>query len=217
VDHAAEAPTIPESLFEHKQVFASPWLDQWVIPNPFISVLFETLRRDGVGLADFSFNKEPANFAETYLNVSIRKLNAAVRIGLDAVTYIAANPDWEMVPQLLEIFERVSERIRGVVGGHVESQEATLAFHVTPGPGDFQKSTASLLNPDIAGKALFSGISLHRSDGVLIIDKSLRYDRAAFVRLQCRFPAETQFSEVASRLHEDEISALRLLGVTGVA
>jgi hypothetical protein len=125
VDHAAEAPTIPESLFEHKQVFASPWLDQWVIPNPFISVLFETLRRDGVGLADFSFNKEPANFAKTYLNVSIRKLNAAVRIGLDAVTYIAANPDWEMAPQLLDVFERVSERIRGVVGGHVEPQEAT--------------------------------------------------------------------------------------------
>jgi hypothetical protein len=179
-------------------------------------VLFETLRPDGVGLSDFSFNKEPANFAETYLNVSIRKLNAAVRVGLDAVSYLAANPDWEMAPQLLEVFERVSERIRGVVGGQVESQEATLAFHVTPGTGDFQESTASLLNPDIAGKALFSGISLHRSDGVLIIDKSLRYERAAFVRLQCRFPAETHFSDVASRLYEDEISALRLLGLTDV-
>lgn len=217
MDQTAEAPTIPESLFEHRQVFASPWLDQWIIPNPFISVLFETLRRDGVGLADFSFNKEPANFAETYLNVSIRKLNAAVRIGLDAVTYILMNPDWEMAPQLLEMFERVSKSVNSVVGAHVDFQEATLAFHVTPGTGDFGKSTASLINPDIAAKALFSGISLHRSDGVLVIDKSLRYVGAAFVRLQRRFPAETPFSEIASRLYEDEISALNLLGVTGVA
>lgn len=187
-----------------------------MIPNPFISVLFETLRPDGVGLADFSFNKDPANFAETYLNVSIRKLNAAIRVGLDAVTYIAVNPDWEMAPQLLELFERVAERIRGVVGTHVESQEATLAFHVTPGTADFRKNTSSLVNPNVVGNALFSGISLHRSDGALVIDKSLRYDSAAFVRLQCRFPAETSFSEVASRLYEDEIAALRLLGVTGV-
>ena len=216
MDQTVPGPNIPESLFEHRQVFANPWLDRWVIPNPFISVLFETLRPDGVGLADFSFNKEPANFAETYLNVSIRKLNAAIRIGLDAITYIAVNPDWEMAPRLLELFEQVSERIRGVVGSPVDFQEATLAFHVTPGPVDFRTSTASLVNPEVAGKALFSGISLHRSDGVLIIDKSLRYDGAAFVRLQCRFPAETPFSEVASRLYEHEISALRLLGVTGV-
>jgi hypothetical protein len=216
VEQTVPGPNIPESLFEHRQVFANPWLDQWVIPNPFISVLLETLRPEGVGLADFSFNKEPANFAETYLNVSIRKLNAGIRIGLDAITYIAVNPDWEMAPQLLEVFERVAARIRGVVRGHVESQEATLAFHVTPGTSDFRKNTASLLNPDIVGNALFSGISLHRSDGVLVIDKSLRYDGAAFVRLQCRFPAETPFSEVASHLYQDEIAALRMLGVTGV-
>lgn len=98
----------------------------------------------------------------------------------------------------------------------VEFQEATLAFHVTPGTGDFGKSTASLVNAGVAAKALFSGISLHRSDGVLVIDKSLRYEGAAFVRLQCRFSAETTFSEVASRLYEDEVSTLRLLGVTGV-
>jgi hypothetical protein len=216
VDQTAPSPNIPESLFEHRQVFGNPWVDRWVNPNPFIPALFETLRPDGVGLADFSFNKEPANFAETYLNVSIRKLSAAVRIGLDAVTYIAVNPDWEMAAQLLEVFERVSERIRDIAGSHVESQEATLAFHVTPGTGDFRKSTAFLVNPDIAGDALFSGISLHRRDGVLVIDKSLRYDSAAFVRLQRRFPPDTPFSEVASRLYEDEISALRLLGVTGV-
>jgi hypothetical protein len=179
-------------------------------------VLFETLRSDGVGLADFSFNKEPANLAETYLNVSIRKLNAAIRIGLDAVTYIAVNPDWETAPQLLGVFERVAERIRSVVGDHVESQEATLAFRVTPGTVDFRKCTASLVNPDIAAEALFSGISLHRSAGVLVIDKSLRYEGAAFVRLQCRFPAETPFPQVASRLYQDEISALRLLGIAGV-
>jgi hypothetical protein len=216
VDHPTPQPNIPESFLEHRQVFTEPWMDKWVIPNPFISALFTTLRGFGVELSDFSFNKEPANVAETYLNVSVRRLSAAIRVGVNAVTYIAANPDWKMAPQLVEVFDLVSERIRGMLRVRPEYQEATLAFHVNPGPADFKVSTASLVNPSLADKALFCGISLHRTDGALIIDKSLRHDGAAFVRLQCRFPGDAPFSEVASRLYGDEVSALRLLGVTGV-
>jgi hypothetical protein len=59
----------------------------------FSSLLYPTLRPAGVELADFSFNKDAANIGETYLNVAVKKLNSAIRIGLDQITYIAVNPD----------------------------------------------------------------------------------------------------------------------------
>jgi hypothetical protein len=112
VENAATQPHIPESFLEHREVFSEPWVDRWIIPNPFIPVLFGLLRAIGVELTDFSFNKDATNVGETYLNISIRQLNAAVRIGLDTVTFIAANPDWGKAPQLVSIFDRISDNIR---------------------------------------------------------------------------------------------------------
>ena len=186
-----------------------------VFPNPFISALFGLLRTIGVELTDFSFNNG-TNFGETYLNISIRRLNAAVRIGLDTVTFIAANPNWGMAPQLVSIFDHVSDSIRELLKTAPKWQETTLALHVTPGTADFRTSTASLVNTTLLGEALFYGVSLHRVDSTLVIDKSLSYEGAAFVRLQRKQRGDARFSEAAPRIYEDEVSALHLLGIAGV-
>jgi hypothetical protein len=166
VDKVA-APEIPESFFELRQLFAEAWVERWGIPNPFISALVSPLRLIGVELSDFSFNKEATNVAENYLNISIRHLNAAVRIGLDMVTFIATNPYWQVAPQLSSVFDQVSEEIRQILGTLPKSQEAVLAFHVTPGSADFRKMTAALVNKDIVGESVFCGVSLHKADGAL--------------------------------------------------
>jgi hypothetical protein len=216
VENVATQSHIPESYLEHREVFAEPWVDRWVIPNPFIALLFGVLRTHGVELTDFSFNKDATSVGEHYLNISIRRLNAAVRIGLDTVTFIAANPAWEIAPQLANIFDQVSCSIRETLKTSPRWQETTLAFHVTPGAADFRANTAPLVNTSLLGEALFYGVSLHRADSVLIIDKSLRHEGAAFVRLQRKLPGDARFSDVAARIYEDEVSALHLLGIAGV-
>lgn len=216
MEHPVPQAKISESFLEHRQVYVEPWLDRWILPNPFVSLLFTALRPVGVELTDIFFNKDASNVGESYLNISIRRLNAAVRIGLDTVTFIAANPNWEQAPRLVQIFDGVSARIREVLQIRPAFQEATLSFHVTQGSTDFKISTAALVNRDLVGDSLFCGISIHRNDGALIIDKSLRYENAAFVRLQRRFAGEASFSTVASRVYEDELAALRLLGLSSV-
>jgi hypothetical protein len=215
VDNVAPKPRIPESFFEHRQVFADPWIDRWILPNPFLLALAPMLREVGVELSDYSFNNV-ANVGETYLNISIRRLDAAVRIGLDTVTFIAANPYWAQTPELIPLFDQLSDRIRDVVGALSKFQEATLAFHITPGTSDFRETTAAFVNKNVVGDCLFYGVSLHRTDSALIIDKSLRHEGAAFIRLQRRFATDTLFAEIAARMYEDEVTALRLLGIAGV-
>jgi len=207
---------IPESLLEHRQTFAAPWVDRWTIANPFIGALYPVLRNWGIELTDFSFNKEATNVGESYMNVAVRKLNAAVRVGLDNVTYIAANPDWSMAPQLVEVFDSVASRVGKFIEQAPATQQLTLAFHVTAGEIDLKKTSANLVNHELLGDAEFFGISLHQKGGSIVIDKSLRYENAAFVRLQRTFPGVMRFAEIAPQVYEEEVKALSLIGITGV-
>ncbi len=208
-----DAPNIPESFLEHRQAFASPWLDRWTTPNPFIRLLHDVLKEIGVDLTDFTFNPNPASLGDTFLNIGIRRLNAAVKVGLDSVTFSAANPDWDAAPQLISVFDRVAEKIRELVDASPASQETTLVLHAISTAVNLGTVTASLVRPDLLGDANFYGISLHRSTGTVIIDKSLRYEHAAFVRIQRRFLGEDSLAHVAAAIYDDEVFALRLLGL----
>ena len=209
-------PTIPESFLEHQQIFSSDWVDRWSIPNPFIGLLFSSLRSFGVELTDFSFNKDATNVGDSYLNIAVNKLNSAVRVGLDRVTYIAVNPDWGMALRLAELFDGVSAKIQKFVGNPPASQQVTLAFHVMPGSINLRERTAQLVKNEQLAGATFYGLSLHYEQKSVVIDKSLRYAGAAFIRLQRNFEGSVAFSDIAPQVYEDEVSALKLLGITGV-
>lgn len=207
---------IPESYLEHRQNYLSAWVDRWTIPNPFIGTLFPLLRDWKVELTDFGFNREPGSVGDTYLQIAIRNLNAGIRIGLDHVTYFASNPDWEVAPQLVEVFDRVSCEMQKLVAQSPHFQQLTLAFHVTPGAVDLRDKTSALVNTAKLGNAFFYGVSLHHERGTTVIDKSLRYDGAAYVRLQRNFDGAMKFAEIAPQIYEEETKVLDLLGITGV-
>lgn len=213
---SAVVPNIPESFLEHRQTFASAWVDRWANGNPFISLLHPGLQAFGVELSDFSFNKEAANVGDVYLNIAVRKLSSAIRIGLDTVTYIAANPDWSMAPQLVELFDTTSALVQKFLGQIPKSQNLTLAFHVTVGDLDLHEKTSQLVNCALIGEANFYGISMYHEYGSTVIDKSLRYDRAAFIRMQRRFEGVVSFGEIAPILYDEEVKTLALIGISGV-
>jgi len=118
-----------------------------------------------------------------------------------------------MSSQLSDLFERVSARVQKVIGAHANAQEATLALHVISAEVDFGASTVPLVTPSLSAQANFCGISIYRDDGILTIDKSVKYDRAAFVRLHYRFSGDTSFKEIAGAIYDREVAALRLLGL----
>ena len=186
------------------------------LPNPLLSALIPPLRGMGIDLADFSFNNNATNLGEIALNIAIRKWNAAVRIALDSVTFLAANPNWPEAPQLVQFFDVVSSQVRDVVGVAPRSQESTLSFHVTPGTLDFGKTTANLVRKDALGDGVFYGLLRYRRDEVMTIDKSVRYEGAAFVRLQRTFAGDALLADVAMQLYRDEIAVLHLLGIPEV-
>jgi hypothetical protein len=179
-------------------------------------VLSKSLRKLGANLGDFSFHNDNPTLADACLNVEIRRLRVAVRIGLDTMTFIAMHPAWEIAPELTAAFELVSSDLADVVGASPTSQQSTLSFHLTPGTSDFQNITAALVNKEVLGEAAFFGISLYRTDSTLLIDKSLRHAGAVFIRLQRIFAGDAAWPNILLRLYEDEMQALRLLGISEI-
>ncbi len=210
------SPDIMESALEHRIQFQGHWVDKWIIPNPFIPLLFSALSSTEVALEDFAFRQDAKNVAETALVVTVDKLNTTINLGVDRITFRINNPDWEMAPQIVELFDKIVEAVTSFVSAPIKSQEITLVFHVSPGNLDFGKKTAELVNSRRLGAADFYGISVASAERSLLIEASKKIVGGAFYRLTRTFRHDERFAEIALALHADEVSALRLLDVEGV-
>jgi hypothetical protein len=205
---------ITESYFEHRQMFGSNWVELWSkSPNPFLTAVLPITEGVGVELADISFNSNSSHLGEIAMNILFRKRRAALRLSLESATFMADNPNWEEASQLVELFEELSGKIRLVAERVPKSQECSLTFHLAPGPYDFGKVTRQLVREEILGAGDFYGVTRHRADSAITVDKSAKCPGGIFVRLQRNFPGEAQFPHIAMALLEDEKEALHLLGI----
>lgn len=216
MEQQAKAFEIRDAFWELKQTYTSNWVDRWVIPNPFVVPLSRELAQYGVTLADFSFSSEPKNLADASLTISIPSISSAVVLGLDQVLYLAKEPTWQMAPNLVEIFQLISSAVERVAGCVPASQSSSLAFHLLSGELDLGAATQRWVHPDRIGQWDFCGLSLHRQDTSLILDKSLRHSAAAFFKLQRTFAGDVGFADIALQLMKDELAALNLLGISEV-
>ncbi len=206
-------PHMTESFLEHRQSFDRPWVNQWILPNPFISALHDALREYGVGLSDFSFSKEATSIGDTALNVSVRNINAAIKVGLDSIVFTAANPDWSDASRLLVVFERVTQIIHQIVGAAPSAQDTAFALHLVAESTDLSAASANLVNTSLLGEANFYGVSVNRATGALLIEKSLKYDNAVFLRIQHKFSGAEPFATIAATMYKEEAFSLGLLGL----
>lgn len=207
---------ITESALELRVIFHTHWIDKWVAPNPFISILLPALKDVGVSLDDFSFKPDPRNIADNGLVVNISQLQCVITVGLDRITFRLANPDWDMAEKLAAVFQNTLNACQGYVALPIQSQDYVLGFHVTPGSMDFKEKSAALFNTARIGEADFYGVSITRETSTLVIEKSLKYEGGAFFRLTRKFEGAISFEEIAVSIYSDEVGALQLLDIQGL-
>jgi len=205
---------IPEAFFEYKASLAEALFHLWTLPNQLVPAVLSMLKEHGVTLADVTWSKEPATFKDMEFTFNIQKLRAIIKTGMDSLTFIAVNPDWSEAPALLSLFDRVRHLILEIGKTNIQSQEIGLAMHVKPGAEPFSKIMPKLVNTKMLGSAPMYGISVYHDDGSsMVIDRSLRYDGAVFVRLHRSFVPKASFADIAKVLYSDEMQALALLGL----
>lgn len=215
--HAPDARVVAAS-FDHFQVFASPFLDQWNAPsNPFLAALVPLLRPHGVQMSDFAYNASAQNLGQVELSIELRKFDATVRISLDSARYSTWKPNWHDDTELLRCFGSIAETIEHVATASPSFQTSTVKFHVAPGPYDFGRAMESHVKIEALGNGEFFGVSRHRHDSMLLIDRSPRNPSWAFVHFRRDFAGDTRFADLPIPLYADMVEALTLLGVRGIS
>jgi hypothetical protein len=74
-------------------------------------------------------------------------------------------------------------------------------------------ASARLVNTSLLGDAAFYGLSISRSNGTLLIEKSQKYNNAVFLRIQHKFSGGDPFATVAATMYKEEVFSLGLLGL----
>ncbi len=147
------------------------------------------------------------------MNVLFRNLRAALKLNLSSVTFIAENQNWEEVPRLVQLFDELADQIQGVAGAAPKSQECCLRFQITPGLSNLGLATKRLIRQELVGDAEFFGVTRHRADSTITIDKSVAHPGGLFVNIQRTFNISAPISEIALAIFQDEKEVLAMLGM----
>jgi hypothetical protein len=109
--------------------------------------------------------------------------------------------------------------IRQIGGAQVHSHQLVVGLHIQLKEKPRREVTAPLLSPLASelldGKADFPGIILSREEASVIIDASVAYANALFVRIARKHPPEVPFEELAQALRNDERRIFDVLGLEG--
>jgi len=208
-----EAADISESYLEYRATLQTPMFPVWTIPNPLIPSLHSMLAELDVNLSDITWNKDPSSVSDLQLTISILKLNAVLRVGVDTIFFSAFNPAWSEADALARLFGAVLARILQVGKTELKQQAITLAMHVKPGIEPFREALIKMVRPDVIGEAEMYGVSAYRQDFSFIIDRSSKYKGALFVRLDRTLAPNMSFEEIAKTLYTDEARVLGFVGL----
>lgn len=208
-----ELADISESFFEYRADLSVAMFNAWTVPNPLVPSVLGALAKWNVGLGDVTWNHDTKSYKDLQLTFNVTQLDAAIKVGVDSVLFVALNPDWGDAPNLVTTFDAAIKAICSTGNTEIKSHEISLAMHVKPGKTPFVDIMTRFVNREAIGPAQMYGFSVYRDSSSLVIDKSLRYEGAGFLRLQRRFEASSSFEDIAAMLYEDESKALDMLGL----
>lgn len=205
---------IPESFFESRFEFTHPIIESWNNQIGTVGAILPALKSFGVSLADVTWEKDPKTFKDIAVYFNVLKLNAGLKIGLDWAVCTAANPDWADAPVLLSIFEQGMSALKKHLKVGVLTVDCSLAFHVQCKAADLFAKVSGFVRPELLGTGSSYGVSLYADNFNYVIDKSVRFDKALFIRIFRRFQGDISFEELAAALLKDETDILNKLDLT---
>jgi hypothetical protein len=207
---------IQQGSFEYRANFREPVTAFWQSERQaeLIKAVYKALSPWKVPLENVSWNSAAKNVGEIQLNFSAPSLLANIQIGISGVTMTAFNVVWSNAKTLVAFFQAAVDATKGSAQEDFQSQLATLAFHIKPGPWAFKEVLAQFVNAKALGAddANMYGVSVYRNDYSFVIDGSVVIPGGAFVKLIRSFGADKRLEEVAAVILRDEETVLGQLG-----
>jgi hypothetical protein len=210
--------TIPYGVVEFTAHFKRPILPAYPRSAEIIADVLNTLEPWGFTLE--GVESPTATKLKDYAIVFRRNPpNVVITLGLGKVVIVAENLDWTDAEQFVAGAASALNTIVKVTGAEIKSHSLTVAIHVQFTTGSPRDIGAILHNPVTSefldGPIKFQGIILQREKASIIIDLSLAYPNALFVRIMREHPPEMPLKDMAAVLRQDEERLYEVLGLEG--
>lgn len=211
------------SQLDYTATFGRPILEAWSSPAKLIAAVLDALRPSGYQLDGVEANVQTRKLDE-YRIVFQRTKPAfparSLTLGLAKVDVTAQNLDWTEANQFISEQSAALDAIRTVGGAEIESQQLITGIHIQLKDRLRQDVTAPLASSVtlglLDGKADFCGTILLQEKTVLVIDASLGFANALFVRIKREHPPAASFQQLAEALRNDEQRIFDVLGLEGI-
>ena len=210
--------TFHNSYAEFIATYKDPAFENWSFQE-MASAVDRGLSEWGVKLEDIRMNEPSTSAADQHARVDLFSSNVIVEVGIGKTRLMANNPDWERGEVLRGVGEKVLEVVRDVLEADLERQIATIGFHFSiPGKSP-REVTEALLNPKHElmkepGARSF-GVSVYRDDGDVILDTSMLYEDALFMKISRSFGGDSSLQEIGETMYGEEMRYLGMLGMSG--
>lgn len=211
------------SALEYTAIFKDPILESAAKPAGLVTPILKALapwdfKLDGVQIKTHS--EKLSDHAITFRHGLDVAPDRVLVLGLDKATFTAMNLSWEEAEPFVALVQAGMATIREAARAEVNSQSVNLAMHVQLKEKPRKDVTAPLLSTRGLGllseEAKSPGVILIGDKASLVVDASVGYENALFIRIQRQHPAQATLQELAAALRKDEehlFSALCLEGI----
>ncbi len=206
---------VPLSFFEYRAIHQEPIFDLQGFSSEVLRSVFGAFRSFNVSLENVSYKQNPLNFGEVGTTFVLFGGKLAFTVGLGSTVMAVHNPNWSELGLITSVAKAGMAAVLSGGSVRLERQRATLGIHLKPASGSMKDLVSTLAQPtvtDFIGSDVRGyGISVYREDSVWVVDASVSYPDALFVRIDRILAPNVPFEEIASKLMNDELRLLELL------
>jgi len=208
---------IQQPFLEYRAPYKEPIAPVWFgrQQGEIINKILKALSPWQVNLDNITWNQAPKNLGETQLSFGVPSLFSSLNVGVGVLTITTLFPDWSRAPILASLFQAGVDALKESIGQELQSQQATIGFHLKPGAKPFRETVTRFVNAKAleSEDAAFFGVSVYYGDYSFVIDGSASIPGGVFVKLIRNFSADKRVEEIAATLYKDEEAVLRRLGL----
>jgi hypothetical protein len=211
---------IPYAIIEYTVSFEGTIAHGWGTPPVIVDPVLQALRPFGFGLDGIELKDASDKLNEfSILFKRTRPPSPALNfvVGLEKATLTVENPDWSEAEFLMKVAEAAMGSLMDSSKCGKKSQHLVANVHLQLKNRKTTEVGAALLNPNVLqlldGEIQAPGIILVRNKASLVIDGSLAYANALFIRIIREHAPEVPLKAMADCLMRDEIQLFELLGV----
>jgi len=189
------------------------WFDRR--QGEIITALHKALAPWQLTFENISWNQAAKNLGEAQLTFALPSHFATIYVSISGVRATVLKPDWSRAPILISLFQTGLDALKTSIGQGFQTQQMTLGLHLVSGAKPFRETIRQFVNAKALGSddATFFGVSVYYGDSLFVMDASAAFPGGIFAKVVRDFASEKRFEEMATALHKDEESVLRLLGL----